>query len=778
MRTGTLRVTTTLICAAFIASCAAEQQAAAERPEENLSGASYTVRTRPAPDRTPAPIVDRHEIDGLSIVADESFLERYAETNRFRSGRPSGVTLAPDGASALYLRSGPRDRTQSLYELDLETGDERLLLSAERLLGGQAEELSEDELARRERQRQTARGLVSFALSDDGRSILAPLSGTLYMFDRETGRVRSYESEAGAPIDPKLSPDGTRIACVRDGDLYVIDVETGEERRLTERRRETIENGVAEFVAQEEMSRHSGYWWSPDGSRIAYCEVDTRDVEVMRIMDPFDPSKEAQTWRYPRAGTTNASVRLGIIPSDGGATKWVDWDSGQHPYLASATWSKDAPLTILVQNRAQTEQALLAVDAETGYTETLLVERDDAWLNIDESMPKWLPGGEAFLWTTERSGMWELELRARDGGFVRTVVPMEEGYRGFVRLSEDGKTVYYTASEEPTERHVWRVGVRGTQARERLSRGRGMHSAVVSKDGGVVAQYEDRLDGERGWTVRAGDGRILGHIASVAEDAGFAVNVEITSVEGPLEQRAAIVRPRNFLPGTEYPVILHVYGGPGNQMATTARSKYAFDQWLADHGFIVVMLDGRGTPARGRDWERAIKWNFIDAPLADQVDGLRRLAARNPEMDLDRVGVYGWSFGGYFSAMAAMREPGVFDAAFVGAPVCDWRDYDTHYTERYIGLPQENPEAYEVSNVLTYAADLEVPLLMVHGTADDNVYFTHALKMSDALTRAGVEHGFTPLAGLTHSVTDPVVVRSMWGRARDFFVGELGMVEE
>lgn len=759
-----------------IGACASDRAAEAPAPEVVAEGVEYTVGTPAPPAETIAPVRGRHVISAATIVAEEGFLERFAATNRFRSGHPARVTLTPEGRSALYLRSGARDRTQSLYELDLATGQERLLLSAERLLGGGEERLTEEELARRERQRQTARGLVSFDLSDDGRLILAQLSDTLYVFDRETETTRAYRSDAGAPIDPKLSPDGTMLACVRDGDLYVTDLATGEERRLTVRPSETIEHGVAEFVAQEEMSRHSGYWWSPDGSRIAYCEVDTSDVEIMRIMDPFDPSKEAQTWRYPRAGTQNARVRLGIIGVEGGPTNWVDWDGGRHPYLASALWSEGAPLTILVQNRAQTEQALLAVDAETGYVETLLVERDEAWLNIDESMPRWLPGGDAFLWTTERSGMWELELRARDGSFIRTVAPMEQGYRGFVGLVDEGRTVYYTASDEPAERHLWRASVRGLAPAERLSRERGMHTGEVSRDGSVIAHHRDLLSGERGWTVRARSGQLLAYIPSVAEAPGFDARVEITSVQGPLSQRAAIVRPRNFLPGEKYPVILHVYGGPGNQMATTARSRYAFSQWLADHGFIVVMLDGRGTPSRGRDWERAIKWNFIDAPLADQVDGLRRLASRHPEMDLERVGVYGWSFGGYFSAMAAMREPEVFDAAFVGAPVCDWRDYDTHYTERYIGLPQENPEAYEVSNVLTYADRLEVPLLIVHGTADDNVYFTHALKMSDALTRAGRAHEFIPLAGLTHVVTDLEVVERMWERMRDFFVGELGYI--
>ena len=251
------------------------------------------------------------------------------------------------------------------------------------------------------------------------------------------------------------------------------------------------------------------------------------------------------------------------------------------------------------------------------------------------------------------------------------------------------------------------------------------------------------------------------------------MNLELTTVTGEHMYHAAVIRPNDFERGRQYPVILSVYGGPHAQMVSASSRRYILQQWFANQGFIVVCIDGRGTPNRGRLWERAIVGNFIDLPLDDQVTALQLLGARYPEMDMSRVGVYGWSFGGYFSAMAVMRRPDIFDVGIAGAPVADWEDYDTHYTERYIGLPQENPEGYRASNVLTWAPDLQRPLLIIHGTADDNVYFTHALKMSNVLVQEGIPHEFMPLSGMTHMVADPDIVIPMYERMIGFLTKHL-----
>ncbi len=718
-------------------------------------------------------------VASINARADSSFLEAYGATFRFRLGNPSSVHVAPDGESVLFLRSGPRDWSQDLFIHDPRTGEERVLLSAAALLGGAEEELTPEELARRERTRTAARGITGYRMDKDERRLLVPLSGDLYVVDLEslaqTRLATSEDSGLSAPIDPRFSPDGSMIACARDGDLFVIDVESSAQTRLTNTASEIITNAEAEFVAQEEMRRREGYWWSPDSRFIAYQENDESDVEWLSIMDPKDPGKAPRSWRYPRAGTTNATVRLGVVPASGGDTVWVQWDNDRYPYLATVKWADDAPLTVVVQNREQTELQVIAVDHVTGETTTLLTERDDAWLRLNQRVPHWIDDGAGFLWLTERNGGWQLERRSRSGDLIMALNAPDAGLLGLLHVDEDERRVFVSASNSPTERHLGVVPLDGpTQSLVQLVTQRpGVHSFEFSNESDLLVHTSSGPESPTRRVVRQLDGDSLGpvlsELRSVREDPGFTPRPEFVKTSTEPGFHAVVVRPRGFLPGQRYPVILHVYGGPTSQMVTASRDRYLLQQWIADNGYIVVAIDGRGTPGRGRDWLRTTRGNFIDAPLDDQVAGLQDLAIRYPEMDLSRVGVFGWSFGGYFSAMATMRRPDIFDAGVAGAPVTDWKDYDTHYTERYLGVPPAADRAYEVSNVLTYADQLRQPLLIIHGTADDNVYLVHSLKMSDALFRAGIDHEFLPLSGFTHMVTEPQVTQRMYERIMSFF---------
>ena len=707
-------------------------------------------------------------------LADPTFLERYAETFRFTHGRPTSIRVTDDGQAVLFLRSGPRSFVRDLYEFDTATGVERVLATADQILGGADEQLTPEELARRERMRLAARGIASFDISDDGRQVLAPLSGHLYVIDRASGKTRKLAAEGGFPIDPRFSPDGRSVSCVRNGELYAIDLASGHQRQLTRGGKETLTHGLAEFVAQEEMDRMHGYWWSPDSRTIAYQETDTAEVEVWHIADPARPGQPGEAQRYPRPGKNNARVRLGLMPVAGGETTWVTWDAAAYPYLAAVAWQKNAPLTLLVLNRRQTDELLLAVDTTTGATTKLLAEHDDAWLNLDPGLPRWLEDGKAFLWSTERRGGWQLELRAADGALLRELTQPELGYRDLVGVDEAQSAAFVIAGDDPTQAHLVRVPLDPQQGKaEQLTQAVGVHGAVFARHGGAHVRTASTATGEIRQSVHRANSSEIGQLRSVAETPPFEPNVEWTTVGDSPELHAAVMRPRDFDGSRRYPVIVSVYGGPHAQSVTTARRRYLLDQWLADHGFIVVSIDGRGTPARGRAWERSIRGNLIELPLADQVRGLQALAAKYPEMDMRHVGVYGWSFGGYFSAMALMQRPDVFQAAVAGAPVADWLDYDTCYTERYLGLPEENPRGYEASSVLNYAKDLRRPLLIIHGTSDDNVYFLHSVRMSNALFRAGKEHAFLPLAGFTHMVTDPLVTRRLHTRIADYFVEQL-----
>ena len=509
-----------------------------------------------------------------------------------------------------------------------------------------------------------------------------------------------------------------------------------------------------------------GYWWSPDARTLAYQETDEREVERFQIADPMHPERANDSFAYPRAGRHNALVRLGLMAAEGGPTTWIQWDREAFPYLAKVAWNQGSPLTILVQNRDQTVEELLAV-ASDGTTRLLLTETDPKWVNIDPSVPRWLPDGSGFLWSTERGGSSQLELRRPDGTLDRVVVPPEVGYRRLLHIDGAIRSIRYLASAEPTEQHVCRSSLDEPADRTRETSTPGEHDAEYGGRG-VRVIYRSALTEASTWEVSLGE-TTVGHLTSLVEEPSLSPRVELVSV-GADDLRAAIVRPSNHRQGMRYPVILMVYGGPHAQTVVQARGRFILAQFFAEQGFVVVSLDGRGTPNRGRDWERAIYQAFGDVPLDDQVRGLQALGARFPELDLERVGVYGWSFGGYLAALAMLRRSDVFRAGIAGAPVADWADYDTHYTERYMGVPlRADDAAYQRSSLLSWADGLRRPLLVVHGTADDNVYFLHGVRLSDALFRAGRPHEFLPLAGSTHSVADPVVAQLLFHRMADFF---------
>jgi len=717
-------------------------------------------------------------------VSADSVLAQLAATSRFRRGQPVSLAWTPDDRSVLFLRSGPRSFVQDLYQYDIATGREREILTADSLLKGGIERLSVEELARRERQRQTARGIASFQLSRDGRWILVPLSDRLFVVERSSGAVHELarlvmagaKTASGPPIDPRFSPDGTMIAYVLDHDLYVRDIATGLERRLTEGGGGAIANGEAEFVAQEEMDRDHGYWWSPDGRTIACQHTDLTGVEVLSISDPAHPERAPQAWPYPRPGKKNADVSLNLVPVEGGAATAVRWDRDRYPYLATVVWEKNAPLTILVQNREQTEEVLLAVDPATGATTALLTERDDAWLNLFPGMPHWLKDGRSFLWMTERGGATQLELRGRDGKLVRALTPSEPGLRAGVDVDEARGVSYVRGGNDPTQIHLFRVPLDPRRGkREQVTREAGIHGGVFSEDGRVYVETLSPQAGPPRWIVRGPDGRAAGELTSRAETPRITPRPEWTTVRDSLAFRAVILRPHDFTPGNRYPVIVSVYGGPHSQMVMASAQNYLIQQWLADQGFVVVSIDGRGTPGRGRAWERAIRGDLIDVPLRDQAAALAALGRQYPEMDLTRVGITGWSFGGYFTVLALERLPQVFHAGVAGAPVTDWRDYDTHYTERYMGLPERNPSGYDASSALTWAKDLARPLLILHGTADDNVYFMHSLKLCDALVRSSRTFEMVPLGGYTHMVADSIGVTQVNLRIARHFRRTLGL---
>jgi dipeptidyl-peptidase-4 len=596
----------------------------------------------------------------------------------------------------------------------------------------------------------------------------------LYLIDRTRSGRPTVIDPRGPAYDPQLSPDGAQVAFVRDGDLWLA-AAAGPPRRLTHHP-EGFEYGVADFAAQEELRRTRGFWWASDSRRIVFQRSDLRPVQTLYVADARHNDRPPVPFRYPRAGTPNAVVDLGVIDARApGEPRWLTWDRDRHEYLVSVQWSARAPLTALVLDRAQENLALLAfdVDAPPGPGGAIpgvpiLTEHDDAWLNADVGAPRWLDDGSGFLWMTEASGHWVLELRTAGGALVRALTRPELGLRELVGI-DDGAAIV-EASTDPVIQDVWRIPLdRGEPVR--LSTGDGAARAAAARHGCVVIDSLLRTGGRRTVAISASGRREL---PSVAERPGVTptTQLETVSLDGRTHH-VAITRPRAFDHGRRYPVLLKVYGGPHVVTVEAGRDAYVMDQWYADAGFIVVRVDGRGTPHRGRAWERAVLRDLITVPLDDQIAALQAIRVRHPELDLARVGVFGWSFGGYFSTMAALLRPDVFRAAVAGAPVTDWTLYDTAYTERYMKMPAANPEGYRATSALTHAARLTRPLLVLHGITDDNVHFAHTLALIEALYVAGKRAEVITLSA-THMVPDPGLAVARERVQVEFFRQHLG----
>ncbi|WP_338051928.1 S9 family peptidase [Pseudonocardia acidicola] len=687
----------------------------------------------------------------------DSFPRRQARTRRFTLGAPRGFTVAPDGQRVVFLRSqGGTDPVTCLWTLDVATGEERLVADPRDLEGpldGSAaeEDLPPEERARRERTREQAGGIVGYATDRPVTMAAFALSGRLYVADFAAGLTPRLVDSPGSVVDPRPDPTGTRVAYVSGGGVHVHELAPRVTTTLAEPESETVTYGLADFIAAEEMGRMRGFWWSPDGDALLVARVDDAPVQRWHIADPANPDREPATVAYPAAGTPNALVTLQIIGLDGARVP-VEWDTGAFEYLVEVTWDA-TDLLITVQARDQRTLQVLRVDTATGATTPLVAETDPRWVDILPGVPARLPGGE-LVWAADSEDAHRLVV---DG---EPVTPPSLQFRGL--LDVDGDTVLFSASEDPTAIGLWTwsraAGVVSLTPKPGVFSGR--------LGGGTLVVSEQDLDSDGpAVRVRPAEGPEL-TITSFARRPGLEPRVELFTA-GDRELRTAVLLPSWHRPGQKLPVLMDPYGGPHAQRVLAARSAYLTSQWFAEQGFAVVVADGRGTPGRGPEWERAVYRDLATPVLEDQVDALHAAADRFGDLDLDRVGIRGWSFGGYLAALAVLRRPDVFRAAVAGAPVTDWALYDTHYTERYLGRPDTDPEAYRHSSVLDDAATPATadrpnrPLLLVHGLADDNVVAAHTLRMSSALLAAGRPHSVLPLSGVTHMTPQEVVAENL-----------------
>ncbi|MFI6690649.1 prolyl oligopeptidase family serine peptidase [Streptomyces sp. NPDC050433] len=723
-----------------------------------------------------------------------SFPRQYARTQRFTLGAPRAFTVSPDGSRVTFLRSASgTDRTNRLWVLDLDDGAgtarERIAADPEALLAGTPEELSAEERARRERSREGSSGIVGYAV--DGAAELAAfaLSGRLFTAELRAGTARELPVP-GPVIDPRPSPDGQHIAYVAGGALRVTGAEGDGDRELAAPEDGRTTYGLAEFIAAEEMGRSRGFWWSPESDRLLVARADAADVQRWWIADPAHPDREPATISYPAAGTPNADVRLFLIGLDGSRTEVV-WDRTESPYLGAVHWSSAGEPVLLVQARNQRSQRYLTVDTASGETRRVCEETDPAWLELFAGVPALTPGGELVRIVDIPGGEHGADVVAPEDGarvlFVgdRALTGPELQVRGVLDIGERDVLVSAAAGEaaetpEIGEIHVYRVpyGTPGDVpgVPERVSEGVGVHSAV--RAGGVMVLASSRPDVSGTMVQVVREGKQLAVVTSYAQQPNLTPRVQLTE-GGAHRIPCAVLLPTDYQEADgPLPVLLDPYAGPHAQRVVAAHNPYLTSQWFADQGFAVVVADGRGSPGRSPGWEKAVKDN-LPLTLDDQIEALQALAERFP-LDRSRVAIRGWSYGGYLAGLAALRRPDVFHAAIAGAPVTDWRLYDTHYTERYLGDPAQAPEVYAVNSLvtddgLTEPATPVRPMMIIHGLADDNVVMTHTLRLSSALLSAGRPHEVLPLTGVTHMTPQEQIAENLLLLQVDFLKRSLGM---
>ncbi|MBG0565411.1 S9 family peptidase [Actinoplanes aureus] len=651
-----------------------------------------------------------------------------ARTQGFTLGLAHHVTVSPDGSRVLFLRTrGGEDPVGNLWAYEVATGQERLLVDAAVLGGDAAAPLSEREKARRERARDRSAGIGSYATDADVRTAVFTIGGRLYAVDVASAEVTDLDAAEPAAA-ARIDPTGRTVAYVRDAELRVIGRDGKDDRPLAGPDHPEVTWGLPEHEASESMDRFDGFWWAPDGRSLVAARVDNSPVRVWYISDPAHPERPPTALRYPAAGTPNADVSLHVLGLDGSRTP-IEWDRAAFEYVTRVVWDAYG-LLVVVQNRPQTVMRILTADPSTGRTTVLREDTDPDWTTIVQGVPAHTVSG-ALLWTVDDGDTRRLTA---DGLPVTPPgLQMEE------LLSVDGDTVLFAGRQEPAERHLWTWSA--AEGPVRITHTPGLHSG---RRAGGLTVVDARTPEDETVTVR-------GHRLR-----GFATTPPIRPIVqllklGERELRTAVLFPTGHEPGAaRLPVLMDPYGGSAAQRAVAARSRYWASQWFADQGFAVLVADGRGTPGRGPRWERARGADHATPRLQDQVDALHAAADRFSDLDLEHVGIRGWSAGGYLAALAVLRRPDVFHAAIAGAPVTDMLLYSSHWQERTRGLPADNPDGYAAGSLITDAPNLRRPLLLIHGLLDDNVLPVHTMKLSAALLAAGRPHTVLPLPGATH----------------------------
>ncbi|WP_025820509.1 S9 family peptidase [Shewanella marina] len=709
-------------------------------------------------------------------------VERLHGSPALAGSSPQGLQLSPNGLLVTYLEGrADNQHFYDLWQMEIKTGVKQRLIDASLL--SQAE-LSDEEKARRERQRIYGQGIMEYFWADDSESILIPASGQLYHYTLATGKIKALAIGNKVATDARFSPKANYVSFVSEQNLYSYHLKTAKLTQLTFDGKGPVKNGMAEFVAQEEMDRMTGYWWAPDESAIAFTQVDESQVELVTRNEIYADGIKLTKQRYPYAGKTNASIALGIVTLADAAISWLDLGKQKDFYLPRVQWLPDSQqLSYQWQSRDQQTLHLVkqALDSDTP-AQTLLTESSQAWVNLHNDL-YFFKQNKQFIWGSERDGFHHLYLFDGDGKLVRALTQGQWSVDQLEYVDESSGWIYFTGRQKTViEKQLYRVNLKGGEI-ELLSRRDGMHSVVFAAESATYLDYFNSLTQPPQISLHDSDGQQILWVSENKIDKQHPLYPfwglwqqpqfgELNASDGQtLHYR--LFKPVDFNPKHRYPVVVRVYGGPGAQLVTNSWSSHDyFTQYLLQQGYVVFQLDNRGSAHRGTQFEQVIYGHLGEVELADQklgVDYLRQLDF----IDSQKIAIYGHSYGGYMALMAAFKAPDYFRAAIAGAPVSDWTLYDTHYTERYLGHPDNNKAGYQASSVMPYLDNYQQGLLIYHGMADDNVLFENSTRVYKGLQDKAALFQMIDYPGSKHSMRGNKVRTHLYKSLAHFLDAEL-----
>jgi len=696
-----------------------------------------------------------------TVAAEKLTIERIYASPSLDGSSPRNLQVAPDGQRVTYLQGKQSDYERlDLWEYNIASGTSRLLFDSNDLSTGE-EALSDEEKARRERMRLSGSGIVSYQWSADGKALLFPMGGDVFYHQLGKPGARQLLDTDAFETDIKLSPKGNYISFIRDQNLYIKHIESGKETAITTEGGGNIKYGMAEFVAQEEMNRMTGYWWSPDESYIAFTEVDEAPVEVITRSEIYADEIKMIEQKYPKAGTPNVTIKLAVQNIASGERQWIDTGKEEDIYIARGKWMPDSEhFTYQWQSRDQQQLELRSYNVNNQQQNLVLKEQSDTWVNLHDDFT-FLADGKHFIWASERDGFKHLYLFTNEGKLVRQLTKGAWVVDELEAVNDDTGQLYFTGRmDTPLERHLYVTDLEGSKP-QRLTEREGMHGISFSHDASIYVDSSSTANRPTQVSLHSANGKQLTWLEENALDENHPLTpymsdwVEpefgtITNDEG-IDLYYRLYKPAE-LKG-KHPVIVYLYGGPHAQVVNNAwggNRGLLMQHWVSK-GYVVFSIDNRGSNYRGKAFEEPIYKAMGSVEVDDQVSGVKFLHTL-PYVDKERIGVYGHSYGGYMTLMSMFKAGGYFKAGVSGAPVTTWRLYDTHYTERYMGNPNTDSDAYDASSVFPYADGLQGPLLIYHGMADDNVLFTHSTKLYKHLQDAAKPFEVMDYPGKKHSI--------------------------